>query len=1545
MRLRVAIQRHGLPATSILWTSESSFPQHSASHRSATISQLVDDINSIVPLESGEWGLEDYVVEVEGYECLHFQPIDILHENDQVMIRPLLTSDLRQRRITGRHQVSSDGRHLIDGVPYGRPYLRKTDRPEIPPIPSRKRKRNDLEQDLLIGEGRSDFGAVLPQYLGPYLIAAAGEDTALSEEGDEGDEDFTGHSSMDEEDESSSTDLEKELHDIQADLDDDESEVDISEEYTRPVKRRKTRASSISGASPDLTRPLLEHHHQSSIASSQREGVMIETKTSRNVSFEDQADRSAQHLPKDAANNASSGDESSDSEGSRNEPTAREPSKKKPLVAANSETSDSEESSDESVAVKAPKTTIQMAKSSETSDSESSDNSSADEPRRNTFPALESSSEDSSDSETSESDIGPLRPLVQSSPDEDVDSDSGSSSIAHQASDHDSSSEESSSNSQSDSDNTPPGISGLGQRPNSESSSEDSSSEDESNDASASRNFGKPHVWHRGASYERQVNYERAFSPSSDTFTSSSDMSDSDTDSSSGSRTARPMNVRRYPHATRGKEPIMSASESSESSSDESSSESGDESDSAHSVRSQSSESSSGTSRSSISSPPTIEPSKTKPHQQLPHTSSMLVPPIRSAPGQGLKKTKNNNKRQQKRRQLAKLKEQGILPKEANFEDLRQVDKSDLPQSVADDAAIRNEKENLETRKNDLLGLLEGQNDQVTRSQPELETLEQIPASELKMVDRARKTGEFVERRVFAMKDDQTGAVQPAISENTTPAKPVSKPDSVSEPVQKRARLDIESSRRLVFGSLGVRTPRSKSAERQLREKFASEGRRRPIMRAPDVKTITEPSLGAETHEPPQSSKSESSNPDWQKKLIVSAVECQRDGITMSAPPFPFVQGWDEEVIERIRVQKGQQQDSAKKQNRDRQEINEDQNSEMANPGEAPIEQSSPTEFNGAIRDQLMRENHDLSALSPEDFSSTKDLPCLPKDVIELPDLTLSKAIPGAIIAYQILQMGPKFEPFVSDYLTARVERISEDGTLEVKIATRDQKAISMPNLTRLEEFENEEGDPALVEVRFDNMYGPRLVQEAPSIQSSGGPCLDCHEYNQDERGEETSRTLSHGDSQMFEGEASNVDNRLHGALPTITTPRRQEISAMMTEAGFESGINSELRPQTNLSVPAPEKGSTQKPGCELAQSNGSEGENHDLPDRATFSKISPVEQEEHFESISEPVFAGFDSSPRPVGYPREGNPAPRKEPEVTVAIGDVREEDMFTDRSVHYPSLPPESVSKASHFSPAAPAVATDEHHSPSYYTDHDSEITPRRLSQPDLEEPHAESLKSYVQETEPSPTNSRVTNPFHISYSQSDGAAFSEDDDFSDLPSIGKLVSSARSPDVSPPSLKIAHRKRDQSPDTKSPTSVLPSSSGQATPGYTRADSKYEQPIVKKTTFTAVIDSTSADGNEKIRNSQGLNSASLAASQVPEGSQVVDLTLDTSSSPIGSQCPGDASDDDSEYMSSQNIKAEVSSQQSQRKLSLRRRTRGSNIVRGWREGRRVDGSQRSSW
>lgn len=86
MRLQLIVQRHGLPPVQVLWTLASAVrPPLLAVGNGITISQFLEQVNDVLPLESEEWGLEDYSVEVRGFECLHFSELNqVLKEDDEV---------------------------------------------------------------------------------------------------------------------------------------------------------------------------------------------------------------------------------------------------------------------------------------------------------------------------------------------------------------------------------------------------------------------------------------------------------------------------------------------------------------------------------------------------------------------------------------------------------------------------------------------------------------------------------------------------------------------------------------------------------------------------------------------------------------------------------------------------------------------------------------------------------------------------------------------------------------------------------------------------------------------------------------------------------------------------------------------------------------------------------------------------------------------------------------------------------------------------------------------------------------------------------------------------------------------------------------------------------------------------------------------------------------------------------------------------------------------------------------------------------------------
>ena len=175
MRLRLNICRHELPPAKVLFGVPDS---------PTSVSKLLELINHLVPLESVDWGLEDYVAEHGSFECLHYSDVhQVLKDDDEltytifnmlnyeveianmamIRIRPLQKPDTLSRRLSGRYQVAPNGARLVDGIPFGRQYLKRPSRPNIH-IPPLKRRRIDdsqevdiYEEDTCAGHGHSQL--------------------------------------------------------------------------------------------------------------------------------------------------------------------------------------------------------------------------------------------------------------------------------------------------------------------------------------------------------------------------------------------------------------------------------------------------------------------------------------------------------------------------------------------------------------------------------------------------------------------------------------------------------------------------------------------------------------------------------------------------------------------------------------------------------------------------------------------------------------------------------------------------------------------------------------------------------------------------------------------------------------------------------------------------------------------------------------------------------------------------------------------------------------------------------------------------------------------------------------------------------------------------------------------------------------------------------------------------------------------------------------------------------------------------------------------
>jgi len=343
------------------------------------------------------------------------------------------------------------------------------------------------------------------------------------------------------------------------------------------------------------------------------------------------------------------------------------------------------------------------------------------------------------------------------------------------------------------------------------------------------------------------------------------------------------------------------------------------------------------------------------------------------------------------------------------------------------------------------------------------------------------------------------------------PANPPS--EDSAEPSKPRSKIDLASSRRLLFGALGLRTPKTKEDERALQTKLMK-----------DLRPANQVQTSGNAPEDHPIEKAAGDDENWREKIDLRAVECCYDGITLSNPPFPFVQRWDPQQKRGYsNVDTRRKSGRGKKRKRDHERYYHDGTEEQASmpatkrgksvsptgnfkiaetqtvevqeeqPLDAPPTSSDSNQ--GAVNEQLLRESQEAAENAQTHESYEEDLPLLPDDMSAYPDLTLETAKAGTIIAFKKLDMSVEtsWQPRISDYRTAIVDECQDDGTLYMTLAFRDrpnQEAAYDPETGErlyhkfeMPGYENEddEGNDGHLELPLAELIEPKIVQ-APEI-------------------------------------------------------------------------------------------------------------------------------------------------------------------------------------------------------------------------------------------------------------------------------------------------------------------------------------------------------------------------------------------------------------------------------------------------------------------------------
>ena len=454
------------------------------------------------------------------------------------------------------------------------------------------------------------------------------------------------------------------------------------------------------------------------------------------------------------------------------------------------------------------------------------------------------------------------------------------------------------------------------------------------------------------------------------------------------------------------------------SSSDEIESSSGDDDSSSDSSSSGSSQA---TSSSSVVSE--VHDAKKTKKQQLTkkvssdHSTKEVSKKERVDPGQGLRKTFIRNQRRRDARKLRYLKSKGILPAEATLADLKAHQEAALSTQERCAAEVERTDENQAglqaSNRNKKSGMVANQQRQKT-------------------TDSESSNATAIEASSGSSSAAKAGVKTPrAKSGPSSSCSPLN--DQNAKPSSRTSKLDISSSRRMVFGSLGYRAPNTASDEERIREKLMASSKRNPVPNS----TVNQSAYTAQSTEEVLPRAYPDDPEFWKSRINLSAVECGDEVIDLPAPPFPFIQRWHKQrpgsSAGREQSKKAKKRGRRDSQNAYAHFTNGDNgvNGDYANPNSIVLNYDDEEGTNDPTHPSSSYYTPD-TAVDGANGNITIDLPPVPEDPTTLPTPTSKDLKPGAIFAFKLLELSSatNWEPRISPYKVARLHSVELDPTV-----------------------------------------------------------------------------------------------------------------------------------------------------------------------------------------------------------------------------------------------------------------------------------------------------------------------------------------------------------------------------------------------------------------------------------------------------------------------------------------------------------------------------------
>ena len=248
-------------------------------------------------------------------------------------------------------------------------------------------------------------------------------------------------------------------------------------------------------------------------------------------------------------------------------------------------------------------------------------------------------------------------------------------------------------------------------------------------------------------------------------------------------------------------------------------------------------------------------------------------------------------------------------------------------------------------------------------------------------------------------------------------------------PAPRRAKVDLGAGRRMLFGALGLKAPKSKTDEERIREGLMKDVK--PLRNARIVEVV-ENNEGADGKDAEESDA-------WKSKITYRAVECCHEDIVLSEPPFPFVQRWDpQQQYASMRKRKRNSQASYYDDSyyeEDSMAVEEGETEQFSGNNKKTTKKSRPDPFSGTVDAEWA----EADGVERTNGDAVEDLPALPEDLNSLTPLERGDALPGMIITWKqwTLSKATQWQPLVAS-VTGEVLPGSEENGLQVRLAVRD---------------------------------------------------------------------------------------------------------------------------------------------------------------------------------------------------------------------------------------------------------------------------------------------------------------------------------------------------------------------------------------------------------------------------------------------------------------------------------------------------------------------------